>query len=350
MCIRDRFICNEKYDARALGQMKLCDNFLMFLPYDGFDIWKYDTLTDEWMVDKITLLNLYKNLGTAAFGNMVYSCVYFNGYLWIVTGCSDYLLKYNVNTGESELHKNDGDKYVYTYITADENKLYLLDNINNVIAITNDGIDFSVIKIQTTLIKKYWNTENRTLCLFKAVLNVGNYIVLIPAFSDTFIKINKITNEQSVINTHFLDNADSCCNGYNPEYSYSIGVFATLNNHEFIVQRSHDGKAAVINVDDVNVENNDFGNCREFYIKISDVDLERKLENSDGFEKMCDNGYFCQKESIYLSTEQFLDRMVAGDWDVILKRQQEYVKSLALNPGTCGEKVHEFVMNSLIKC
>ena len=73
--------------------MKLCDNFLMFLPYDGFDIWKYDTLTDEWMVDKITLLNLYKNLGTAAFGNMVYSCVYFNEYLWIVTGCSDYLLK-----------------------------------------------------------------------------------------------------------------------------------------------------------------------------------------------------------------------------------------------------------------
>lgn len=37
-----------------------------------------------------------------------------------------YLLKYNVNTGESELHKNGVDKYVYTYITADENRLYLL--------------------------------------------------------------------------------------------------------------------------------------------------------------------------------------------------------------------------------
>lgn len=42
--------------------------------------------------------------------------------------------------------------------------------------------------------------------------------------------------------------------------------------------------------------------------------------------------------------------MVSGDWNGILERQQEYVNSLALNPGTCGEKVHEFVMNSLIKC
>ena len=74
------------------------------------------------------------------------------------------------------------------------------------------------------------------------------------------------------------------------------------------------------------------------------------MKNSDGFEKMCSNGYFCQKENIYLSTEQFLDRMVSGDWDGIIERQQEYVNSLALNPGTCGEKVHEFVMNSLIKC
>ena len=74
------------------------------------------------------------------------------------------------------MHKNGVDKYVYTYITADENRLYLLDNINNIIAITNDGIDCMVIKIQTSLIKKYWNTENGELCLFKAVLNVGNYI------------------------------------------------------------------------------------------------------------------------------------------------------------------------------
>ena len=320
------------------------------MPYEGFDIWKYDTLTGEWTVDKITIINLYKNLGTAAYGNIAYSCVYFNGCLWLVTGCSDYLLKYNVNTGESELHKNGVDKYVYTYITADENRLYLLDNINNIIAITNDGIDCRVIKIQTSLIKKYWNKENRELCLFKAVLNVGNYIVLIPAFSDTFIKINKITNEQSAINTHFLDNADGCFNGYNPEYSYSTGAFAALNSYEFIVQRTYDGKAAVINVDDINTENVEAGNCREFYIKISDIDLERKLKNSDGFEKMCSNGYFCQKENIYLSTEQFLDRMVSGDWDGIIERQQEYVNSLALNPGTCGEKVHEFVMNSLIKC
>ena len=144
--------------------------------------------------------------------------------------------------------------------------------------------------------------------------------------------------------------ADDSAAGYDPEYSYSTGAFAALNSYEFIVQRTYDGKAAVINVDDINTENVEAGNCREFYIKISDIDLERKLKNSDGFEKMCSNGYFCQKENIYLSTEQFLDRMVSGDWDGIIERQQEYVNSLALNPGTCGEKVHEFVMNSLIKC
>lgn len=52
-----------------------------------------------------------------------------------------------------------------------------------------------------------------------------------------------------------------CFNGYNPEYSYSTGAFAVLNSYEFIVQRTYDGKAAVINVDDISTENVEAGNC-----------------------------------------------------------------------------------------
>lgn len=70
--------------------------------------------------------------------------------------------------------------------------------------------DCRVIQDSNITYKKILEYRKRRIVFIKAVLNVGNYIVLIPAFSDTFIKINKITNEQSAINTHFLDNADGC--------------------------------------------------------------------------------------------------------------------------------------------
>ena len=84
---------------------------------------------------------------------------------------------------------------------------------------------------------------------FKTFIMVGDYIVLIPAFSDTIISVNKYTYMQEVINKDFLSESAKQCNGYNPQYFDSIR-FATAVDDNILIQRTYDRKLAVINIMD----------------------------------------------------------------------------------------------------
>ena len=59
-------------------------------------------------------------------------------------------------------------------------------------------------KINTAIINNSWKNMTGMKREFKTFIMVGDYIVLIPAFSDTIISVNKYTYMQEVINKDFL--------------------------------------------------------------------------------------------------------------------------------------------------
>ena len=175
---------------------------------------------------------------------------------------------------------------------------------------------------------------------FKTFVMVSDYIVLIPAFSDTIIRVNKYTYAQEVINKDFLSESAKQCNGYNPQYFDSIR-FATAVDDNILIQRTYDRKLAVINI----MDKTSF----QCYMEVSDELLKTKLQNSDGFEKMGRADYFCRRESIYFGIKQFLSQLSAGELETVVHRQKESLKDVVANPGSCGEKVHEYIMKSLLE-
>lgn len=338
--------CTDKYDARPLGKMYKFRDMLMFLPYDGFTIWKYNIKSEEWIIDRYTLAVLAKKIKNLSYGMLDYNAVYARDYMWMITGCSNSLLRYEPYTNDYKIFNILNDDYNFNAISEDSDGIWLADFCKNElikIPFKKNEIDvdnIARIKINTAIINNSWKNMTGMKREFKTFIMVGDYIVLIPAFSDTIISVNKYTYMQEVINKDFLSESAKQCNGYNPQYFDSIR-FATAVDDNILIQRTYDRKLAVINIMDKT--------SSQCYMEVSDELLKTKLQNSDGFEKMGRADYFCRRESIYFGIKQFLSQLSAGELETVVHRQKESLKDVVANPGSCGEKVHEYIMKSLLE-
>ena len=338
--------CTDKYDARPLGKMYKFRDMLMFLPYDGFTIWKYNIKSEEWIIDRYTLAVLAKKINNLSYGMLDYNAVYARDYMWIITGCSNSLLKYEPYTNDYKIFNILNDDYKFNAISEDSDNIWLADFCKNElikIPFWENEIDvdnIAKIKINTAIINNSWENIAGMKREFKTFIIVGDYIILIPAFSDTIISVNKYTYAQEVINKDFLSESAKQCNGYNPQYFDSIR-FATAVDDNILIQRTYDRKLAVINIMDKT--------SSQCYMEVSDELLKYKLHNSDGFEKMGRADYFCRRESMNFSVKQFLSQLSAGELDTVVHRQKESLKDVVANPGSCGVKVHEYIMKSLLE-
>lgn len=338
--------CTDKYDARPLGKMFKFHDMLTFLPYEGFTIWKYNISSEEWSQDRYTLAVLANRISNLSYGMIDYNAVNSKDCMWVITGCSNYLLRYNPYINDYNIFNVLDDNYNYSAIGEDSDNIWLADfDRNELVKIPFCGNELNIegvdkIRINTAFINNSWENMSGMRRMFKTFVMTDDYVVLIPAFSDTIIGVNKYTYEQEVINKDFLSEAAKQWNGYNPQYAHSVG-FSIASDDNIIIQRTYDRKLAIINITDKMYS--------ECYMEVSDELLKAKLRDSDGFEKMSKANYFCRRESIYFGIKQFLSQLSAGELETVVHRQKESLKDVVANPGSCGEKVHEYIMKSLLE-
>ena len=85
-----------------------------------------------------------------------------------------------------------------------------------------------------------------------------------------------------------------------------------------------------------------------FYPTLNEEDFSKLTEGEDGFEKMDKKSGFFRRESKIFSFEGFIDDLINDRLKDVRKRQLEELSTLAANlDGTCGIKVHEYMMNVL---
>ena len=275
-----------------------------------------------------------------------YNAVNSKDCMWVITGCSNYLLRYNPYINDYNIFNVLDDNYNYSAIGEDSDNIWLADfDRNELVKIPFCGNELNIegvdkIRINTAFINNSWENMSGMRRMFKTFVMTDDYVVLIPAFSDTIIGVNKYTYEQEVINKDFLSEAAKQWNGYNPQYAHSVG-FSIASDDNIIIQRTYDRKLAIINITDKMYS--------ECYMEVSDELLKAKLRDSDGFEKMSKANYFCRRESIYFGIKQFLSQLSAGELETVVHRQKESLKDVVANPGSCGEKVHEYIMKSLLE-
>ena len=85
------------------------------------------------------------------------------------------------------------------------------------------------------------------------------------------------------------------------------------------------------------------------YPEISVQEMDGLLKNTDGFERI-NPAYsaFARRESRLFSMEDFMEDLVSGRLERVRERQLQELSEFAVNlDGSCGEKVHGFMMDIL---
>ena len=157
------------------------------------------------------------------------------------------------------------------------------------------------------------------------------------------VKLNKETGEVSLCRKELWSEADIPANDYHPSH-YFVSCFAKKKDDTtFWVQRTRDDALIEFNV--VTEE------YQIHYPTMTEESLERLLQNEDGFERWNKDWYaFGRRESRLFSLEDFIEDFVSGKLESVREKQMEELKDFAANmDGTCGEKVHQFMMSVLEK-
>ena len=321
---------------------RLCVNYekrIFYLPIKDNYIAEYNTETDEWKYHIECIQELRGEVGNdiITYQGMTFRCSVCGEDVWITATYTNRVLKFNMKTGAHKICTVGSNGSGYSGIVAEEKFLWLTEVRSGEIV----RWDRRTGKAKTFCMPEGFKTRtgvmNRNLAHL-SMINMGKWVITVPGLSNCMVKLNKNTGEVSLLIYDFWKISVEAANGYNPEFNFSSEFGAKLNQNSIIVQRNYDNATAVINVEDETYE--------MFYPTLSKNDFSKLTGGGDGFEKLDEKSGFFRRESKIFSFEGFLDDLIHGRLSGVRERQIKELCTLAANlDGTCGIKVHEYMMN-----
>lgn len=301
-------------------------------------IGEFNTKTNCWRWHK----DVYTNLNKASDNNttaLMWDAEVQKNILWITSINSNGVLKFNMDNGAYDIYDNLISDDTFSGITSDEEHIYLAGTKSgNIVCMNTDTGENKILMMLQNL-----DTQVKTdsvVMVHTKILSIGEWIVTIPFYSSSMVKIHKITGESSLLIPEFWKNGMKIVNGYNPN-GRGLAFFAKkISDTELLVQRLSDCALARIDV-----ETGAYTTC---YPEMAEESFEEFMKGQDGFERLSvDDGFAC-RESALFSFKEFLHKLAGGELETIKDRQMKSLSAMAANlDGTCGQKVHDYMMDVL---
>lgn len=261
--------------------------------------------------------------------------------LWITSLITNRILCFSMCDGTYTLYDVGEDTNGYSGIIVDGDTVWLGEaHSGDLIRWNRSAGNISSFHISSTV---SWRKRRDGAQMHEiGIIDMGRWIIAGHFFSDSLIKFDKLTGDTIRLAEDFLSDADQAANGYCPEAHANCSFVKKIDDSSVLVQRYRDGGAAVINIED--------GTYNFFYPTLSEEDYEGFLKDQDGFEKTeRQYGFFCWESRIF-SLEGFIDALYENKLEGVRERQMMELETMAANlDGTCGEKVHTFIMDVLKK-
>lgn len=187
---------------------------------------------------------------------------------------------------------------------------------------------------------RYWeNTVGRNLAN-SALLDMGEWIVTIPAFSNAVVKIHKNSGVVESVLEELFQIPDEEINGYRPNAFPMVSKAIKYDTNSILLQRYRDCNMIKLDITTNRYEMNT--------LRMSGESLTALLDGEDGFEKIDTTAEFSRKESPLFSLEDFMHDLVEDRLEDVKIRQKKELSNLAANlDGTCGQHVYEYMMQVL---
>ncbi len=314
---------------------------IYYLPWIDDYIAELNTETGEWSYHTECIQELWKEVGEeeAIKQGVVYGYAVNRKDLWLTATYTNRILRFNMEDGTYTICSVGSGESGYSGIIAEERFLWLAEvNSGNVVRWDRRSGKVKMFCMPEGF-RCWHNVMGRSMAHF-SLINMENWVVTLPGFSNSMVKLDKKTGKSTLLIENFWKKADEKANGYNPEFFLSCEFGAKVDRDVIIVQRHYDDAIASIHVEDETYE--------MYHLALDKEDYAKLTEGEDGFEKIEKKRGFFRRESKMFSFEGFVADLINNRLEEVRGRQMEELSTLAANlDGTCGVKVHEYMMNVL---
>lgn len=263
-----------------------------------------------------------------------------NGYLFIASPVDNHVLAIEAESGKEQV------------LTTGAN------NTSGCMTLTSDGTNLWIMPYSGTTVS-YWNPESgevREYSDFPEILKCrhihfgvecmerpfsrpafhGDNVYLAPYWSNMYIKLNRVTGESIEWHPPF-DTPDDIKNGYYSSGCRGWFFYPTDGAKKFYKFFSlYDRKLYNVDLETSKYE--------EINIEFNVNELK---ENEPGFNKNSEWLQYCCEESAFNTLSDFLEGKITGN--AFSKEEQiaAYGENAANHDGTCGNRVHKFIIEQL---
>ncbi len=322
-------------ESAKFGQIVNYGNRVFYLPVIDVYIAEFNLDTREWKYHTECIQELNKE--NVDGQEVTFRCSVCGKDIWISATYTNCILRFDMEVGTYAICPIGNKENGYSGIIAEERYLWLT-KVNDGNIVRWDRRSGKVKSFHMPEGFRSWpgTIQGRSLPHL-SLIDMGKWVVTVPGFSNCMVKLDKTTGETALLIEDFWKKAEEKANGYNPEFFLSSEFGAKMDQDVIIVQRNCDDAAAMIRVEDETYE--------MFYPTLTEKDFAKLTEGENGFEKMEKKSGFFRRESRIFSFEGFLEDLVHDKLNDVRVRQLEELSTLAANlDGTCGEKVHEYMM------
>lgn len=331
----------DMQDRARCGLSVSYENRIFYLPIIDDYIAEFNPDTEKWNYHTECIQELSCDVDNHILMSqgMTCKCSVFGEEMWITATYTNRILRFNMKDGTYAICQAGSNENGYSGIVAEEKYLWLTEvNSGEIIR-----WERRTGKVKTFCMPESfssWTGVMNRKFSHLALIDMGRWVITVPGFCNKMIKLDKITGVASILIKDFWEMVDQKANGYNPAYRLSSEFGAKLDKNSIIVQRNYDDAVAIVNIEDETYE--------MFYPTLSEEDFAKLTAGEDGFEKVDEKSGFFRRESKIFSFEGFIDDLVHDRLAGVRERQLKELSTLAANlDGTCGIKVHEYMMNVL---
>ena len=335
--------CEEPADeeGKAFFRMLVWRDFVIYLSGDK-GIVSYCRTNGEWQEYAEAIEQLWKDTVREPWMGAVFDACIQGDDLWVTTGYHKKVLKLCLQDGAFCIYEPQSDASGYGAVCADGNGVWLSDPA------TGDLIHW---KPESGNCQTYpapdsfrsWPIGNSVRLAHRRLLEMGEYIIALPHFANGILRLHKADGRIEQIADGFLADVEEAKEGYDPFLAPVVSVMdGRLDEEHLLVQRMSDGKLACIDIREDTYE--------ELEALLSKEDLREIKGEVSGFEKASKREGFWCRENLLFSMEEFFMWFLEGDREAVRKRQMDSLSVTAANlDGTCGKKVHEYMIGILQK-
>lgn len=331
-------------EKRLLNYMQMVhyEGKIFYLPGKGTGILEYSIETGKWVCHTDCIEALKEGIAPELYQCVpdVFDCVRSGNKLWITALYTNRLLCFDMEEGTFRIDAVGEPDWKYSGITLAGEDLWLAECQSGRVLRWNT---------QTKEVQSYDMPEgfqcrqqmSGNWLAHRAVLNMGDWVITIPAFANATVKVNKKNGEATICAEDFWKDSGLPSNDYHPRLHHGCCFVKQVDEKRIWMQRTSDDALAVLDVETEKYE--------LVYPMLTEKSLEQMLEGQDGFERFNKDYYsFSRRESRIFSAEDFISDLCNGNLEKVKRRQLQELESFAANlDGTCGEKVHNYLMETL---